>query len=337
MTPYKGCATAEGTARLIRRAGWPAWASRLVACLSLTNVGFGTYSGAEDSEADRRQIKALTGYLARGGNVIDTAPNYRNGRSEKCLGRALGRAFDQGLVSRDEVFIGTKAGLLAENSPLAKKFRTGPDNSCYEPDCLRESLLESLARLNLERVDCLFAHNLELLRLDDPSRFPDRYRAMAEAMDGLAAGGLIRAWGISSWFGFRVPENHPGFLGLADLLDVQGRGPVFLQLPLGIWGSEALTGVWQGGRGILRAAREAGLNVFVTSSLLQGELAAVLKRETEAVENAIKFARDAEGVDVLLLGLKSPAHIQSWAKIQSQPPSDLSPWLEQLEAEYFDY
>ena len=333
MTAYKGYATAEGTTRLIQRAGWPAWAYRPVAGLSLTSLGLGTYPGAADSATDRRQIEAITEFLARGGNVIDTAPNYRNGRSEECLGQALGRAIDHGLVSRDEVFIGTKAGLLAENSALAKKFRTGPDNSCYENDCLRESLLESLRRLNLDQVDCLFIHNLELLRLADRSSFLDSYHTIAEALADLMAEGLIRAWGISSWTGFRVPENHPAFLGLTDLLALQGRWPDFLQLPLGIWGSEALTGLWQGGRCILRAAREAGLNVFVNSSLLQGELAVVLNQEAGAVEKAIKFARDADGVDVLLLGLKSPPHIQNWAGIQCQPPSDLSLWLEQLDAE----
>jgi aryl-alcohol dehydrogenase-like predicted oxidoreductase len=333
LTGYPGQATSEGTARLASRSGLPSLAYHQVDGLSLISVGAGTYLGQADDATDKKQIKALENLLASGCNAVDTAPNYRNGRSEKGIGQTLGKLIDLSIIARDEIFVSTKVGLLSEDSPLAKKYKTGMDLSCYDSDCIKESLAQSLLRLNLEQVDCVFVHNLELLKLDNQAGFYQSYQKLAATMGCLVSEGLAGSWGISSWSGFRVPESHRAFLSLADLLTIPGLGPRYLQLPLGIWGSEALTGVWQGGLNIIKAAKRVGLNVMANSSLLQGELLPLFRQVPESAEKAIRFVRDTEGVDVVLLGMKSLEHVMAWKNLQCQPPTDLSAWLEKLDEE----
>jgi len=316
--PAKQYATREGTLRFQARSALPPWASRDVMGLRLAAVGLGTYMGDKDASTDARQVEAVLALLGLGCNLIDCAPNYRGGQAEKSVGAALRRAFDTFVCSRDEIFIATKVGLLPEGSGLAQRFVCGPEGECYEPECALLSLEESLKRLGLTCVDCVFIHNLELLRLQDADQFNSRFRVLANALECAVAEGMTRSWGISSWSGFRVPENHPSHLNLVDLVSPDTPYLRCLQIPLGLWGSEAVTGKWQDGKSILEA--KGDLAVFANSTLRQGALATVLS--DNLVEDAVCFVRDMKNVDAVLLGLKSQPHIQVWQRIQLQKPSD---------------
>ena len=50
----------------------------------------------------------------RGWNVIDTASNYRGGRGERAIGYALTALHDQLGLTREMLFISTKAGFLQD-------------------------------------------------------------------------------------------------------------------------------------------------------------------------------------------------------------------------------
>jgi aryl-alcohol dehydrogenase-like predicted oxidoreductase len=296
----------------------PQWAVHTVFELQLAAVGMGTYLGDEDDATDLLQEKALIDLLTLGCNVIDCAPNYRDGRAELSVGRALSNAFASGIAARDEVFVATKVGLLTEDSPLAQKFVLGPEGSCYEPACVLSSLENSLRQLQLSCVDCVFIHNLELLKLADAEFFTKRFEALAECLEQAVATGLCAAWGISSWSGFRVDGSHTDYLSLKDLRSAQWPHLRYIQLPLGLWGSEAITEVWQDGKTILEVAEDMG--IFANSPLLQGELVSILKQNKISVENAVRFVRDTPGIDVVLLGIKQSSHVQSWKKIQLAKP-----------------
>ena len=58
--------------------------------------------------------KSLEFGLMRGINVIDTAQNYRNGRSENVVGKVIKKLEGGGSFNRKDIFISTKAGLLSE-------------------------------------------------------------------------------------------------------------------------------------------------------------------------------------------------------------------------------
>ena len=297
----------------------PRWARRDVFGLSLCSLGVGTYLGETDDTVDSAQKTALVQLLGKGCNVIDTAPNYRGGRSERCIGEALRLSIEQGAIVRESVFLSTKAGLVPENESLPSECHEGPDRSCFDPLWLEMSVHRSLKRLGLESVDCVFLHNLEFLRMADGKDFLARFAKAAECMETLASQGHIGAWGISSWNGFRVPEDHPEYLSLAELASIKAPHMRFLQLPLGLWGSEAVTGKWQRGKSVLEEAE--GLAVFANSPLLQGELATALAK-AQLVEKAIRFTRDTEGVSVALLGMKRQPHIEAWHKMQYESSPD---------------
>ena len=57
--------------------------------LTLSSIGIGTYLGNWDEETDENYKTAIVKFVESGGNVIDTAANYRFQRSERNIGAAL--------------------------------------------------------------------------------------------------------------------------------------------------------------------------------------------------------------------------------------------------------
>lgn len=116
--PY---ATVAGTARYRARfAHLPAAHFRLRYGLWLGSIGLGTYLEPGGLQADetglRGYVPAVQQALELGCNVLDTASNYRGGRSEAEVGRALRAAIDAGRVARDEVLVCTKGGYLTRGA-----------------------------------------------------------------------------------------------------------------------------------------------------------------------------------------------------------------------------
>ncbi len=112
-TAIGGRATGEGTGRyrgrfmgrvsedyFLETRGW--WVS---------SIGIGTYLGDPCEEDDTAYRDAVAATVRAGGNVIDTAINYRLQRSERSVGAALGILRDEG-YGRDEIVIATKGGFL---------------------------------------------------------------------------------------------------------------------------------------------------------------------------------------------------------------------------------
>ena len=93
-------------------------------------IGIGTFMiSPEDTE------KAVYAALKLGYRMIDTANAYMN---EEAVGKALNKAFEEGIVTREEVFVSTKLW-----------------PSLYEN---RNAVDDTLARLGLDYVDLLFIH-----------------------------------------------------------------------------------------------------------------------------------------------------------------------------------
>ncbi|MEO1039932.1 MAG: aldo/keto reductase [Pseudomonadota bacterium] len=111
-----------------------------------SRLGFGV-SGAHGTPLVRRRdtIVLIHDAFEQGVRVFDTAPAYGAGEAEARLGLALRD------LSRDAVFISTKAGLFS--SGLVRRSRD------FSPDAIEQSVLASLARLGVEGVDALFLHS----------------------------------------------------------------------------------------------------------------------------------------------------------------------------------
>ncbi|NUO06318.1 MAG: aldo/keto reductase [Candidatus Brocadia sinica] len=57
--------------------------------LQASSIGIGTYLGKEDDRTDELYLDAITRAVEQGCNVIDTAINYREMKSERVVGRAV--------------------------------------------------------------------------------------------------------------------------------------------------------------------------------------------------------------------------------------------------------
>src|SRR5215469_4437741 len=198
-------ATSEGTARYIDRfaAYRDAGFYRTVFDLKISTLGIGTYLGNADDEADYAYIDALIAAAENGVNLFDTAVNYRNQRSERCVGAALKQ------LQRDEIVVCTKAGFLTPGA-VPKSLRpedvVGRMHS-MAPDFLDTQIACSLANLDIETIDVFYLHNPETqLGFVTRVEFDERIRRAFAKLEELVDRQKIRWYGAATWEGFRKKD-----------------------------------------------------------------------------------------------------------------------------------
>ncbi len=126
-------------------------------------LGIGTYA-LSDSQAEDSTYWALKA----GFRLIDTARIYGN---EAGVGRGLRRAIDEGIVTREEVFITTKM--------WTSDFSNGD-----------AAIDASLQRLGVDYIDLMILHHSQ------PRNDVNAYQAMERA----AAAGKLRSIGLSNYY-----------------------------------------------------------------------------------------------------------------------------------------
>lgn len=122
-------------------------------------------------------------YIKNGGNLIDTARMYVDGKSEETIGRYIAK---RGL--KNKLFVSTKAAY--------------PDGEKLEINRLNREEIESdadksLKALGVDIIDILWLHR------DDPSVTVEQ---VADAMDEIIKKGKVRYWGVSNWTAKRLDE-----------------------------------------------------------------------------------------------------------------------------------
>ncbi|AGN01790.1 aldo/keto reductase [Salinarchaeum sp. Harcht-Bsk1] len=198
------------------------------------------------------------------------------------------------------------------------------------PAFLDDQLDRSLANLGLDTIDLYYVHNPET-QLDVRSREAvyDQLEAAFERLEERRAEGDIRAYGVASWDAFRVPPEHDSHLSLPEVIQrarraaetagAQTTGFRAIQLPFNAEMADAFTvAAHEGPEGMqsaLHFAQDAGLSVFTSASIGQGELAegvpehvAVRVEGDTPAQRAINFARSAPGVTSSLVGASSREH-----------------------------
>src|SRR5215472_5672318 len=231
--------------------------------LSFTRLGLGTAPlgnmGRVLSEVEADTV--LEAAWANGVRYIDTAPLYGHGLAEIRVGRALrGRR-------RDDVSLSTKVGRLL--SPC----RPGDEGSGiylatppfkvtfdYGYDGVMNSFEASLARLEVDRVDVLFVHDLEPGAHGATQTYEARWSELTHggwrALDDLRATGAVAAIGMG------VNQAQPCERMLAeldpDLFLLAGRYTLLEQAPL---------------HGLLPACERRGVGVVVGGPFNSGVLA----------------------------------------------------------------
>ena len=351
-----GRATIEGTRRFASRSAAAPGHFRESTGLSLSSLGLGTYLGEEDAGTDRGYEASVQAALEFRVNVFDTAINYRGQKSERSIGRALSKAFSDGIASRDEVFVSTKGGYLPHDAEDPRDPRQYAREEfaacgvspaeiaagvhCMAPAYLANQLDKSRRNLGLDTVDLYYLHNVETqLSAVDRKTFRGRLTAAAAFLEEAAGRGLIGAWGLATWNGLRVPPEHPEHLSLSETLEiaseVAGERHHFraVQLPFNLGMAQALVYRSQetaaGRLPALAAAEHLGLAGFGSASLLQGRLAAGLPEDLReafpecdtAARTALQFARSAPGITTALSGVSSPTHAADNFGLSRVPPA----------------
>ena len=159
--------------------------------------------GCDNQTSDIHAFAMFDYFYGEGGRVFDTAYIYNNGMGDKYLGNWI-----------------NSRGVQEEVIVLGKGAHT-PD---CRPECIRPQIIESLERLNLDKIDiyCLHRDNNDI----SVSEFID-------ALDEIKAEGLVNKIGASNWKlkrfkqarDFALQENKEPFtilsnnFSLAEMID----------------------------------------------------------------------------------------------------------------------
>ncbi|TAM80112.1 MAG: aldo/keto reductase [Acidobacteria bacterium] len=356
-----GHATPEGTARYCQR-----HADRLPGHyrqsrgLWLSSIGLGTYLGDPTDAVDKQYTQAVLQVARAGVNVFDTAVNYRHMHSERAIGRAVSELISSGAIQRDEFLLATKGGFLGYDSKepddpsayfQARLVRTGlvkPEEivaGCHtlSPRYLDHQIDVSRGNLGVGAIDLYYLHNPETqLREVSHEEFLRRLRLAIVVLEQAVADGKIRMYGTATWNGFRVQPGSQEAISLEEILgvarEVGGQNHHFgaIQLPFNIAMPEALAANTQASNGRLvpplQIAREHGLIVFSSATLLQGHLSKGLPAgivqsipgfATDA-QRAIQFVRSTPGITCALVGMSRHEHLEENLAAALRPPLSLA-------------
>lgn len=203
-----------------------------------SSVGIGTYLGASNEQTDHLVTDAIVESVRGGINLIDSALIYRNCRGERSVQKAINYLIHSKVVSRDELVICTKGGVLPCETPEDfKQFYhhyiesddstikdediitiDGKGYHCIHPDYLEKQIDQSLENLGLETIDIYYIHNPEMLLYKIESDvFYHRLKLAFEVLENAVENGKISTYGLATWDGFRVLENSQTYLNLAKI------------------------------------------------------------------------------------------------------------------------
>ncbi|MGI6004105.1 MAG: NADH-dependent methylglyoxal reductase [Christensenellales bacterium] len=183
------------TGRDISRIGLGTWA-----------IGGGPAWGGDNALQD--SLDVIRSSPAIGVNLIDTAPAYNFGSSEKLLGQALAQ------MKREEVAIITKCGITWTRE--GSLFNKVGDTQLYKnlsKDSIMEEFEQSLERLGIDYVDIYMTHWQSV----EPFFTP--ISETMDALNELKSKGLIKGIGAANV----TPEHIREYVKYGQLDIVQGK------------------------------------------------------------------------------------------------------------------
>ncbi len=268
-------------------------------------MGLGTLTWGRDTD-EHDAAEQLRNFLDAGGNLLDTAGSYGEGRSEEVIGDLL-----SGEASREDVVISTKSGV-----------RGGEVDSSRGN--LIASLDASLKRLRTDYVDLWFI------------QAPDPHTPITESVSALryaVSTGRARYVGLSNFPAWQTAQvatllgSDPGLAAAQVEYSLLARDceiellPAAEGLGLGVLAWSAL------GRGVLTGkyrhsvpadsrAASPHLRGFVdpylthqARSVVEAVHAAAEGLGRTAAEVALAWTRDCPGVSSALIGARTPAQL----------------------------
>jgi D-threo-aldose 1-dehydrogenase len=279
-------------------------------------IGLGTAPLAALDEA--QAVATVEAAIQHGITLVDTAPMYGSGKSERYVGAAL-----RG-VPRDSYLLSTKVGRVVVDDQWVFD---------YSKDGVRRSIEDSLRRLGLDRVDILLMH-------DPDDHYQEALENAYPVLDELRSQGVIGALGA----GMNQWEMEQRFANNAtiDCFLLAGRYTLLEQRSLGFLQRcrEQGIAIMLGGvfnSGILAGGSASGATHNYTTP--PPEVLAQVARIEDVCDRhgvalpaaALQFARANPAITTLLFGAQSPVEIA--ANIQLLQAIIPAAFWEELRAE----
>lgn len=180
--------------------------------IQISKMGLGTWAiGGGPAWTDLDEgvcIDTIVKAIDSGINLIDTAPGYNFGNSEKIVGKALKK------VDREKVILMTKCGIVWNRT--GSLFNKVGDRQLYKnlsPESIREEIEESLRRLQTDYIDIYMTH----WQAVEPFFTP--ISETMEVLNELKAEGKIKAIGAANV----TPEHIKEYVKYGELDIVQGK------------------------------------------------------------------------------------------------------------------
>ena len=325
--------------------------------LILSSIGMGTYLGDLSKEDDTDIENALyESVKSHAINVIDSAINYRAMKSEKSIGRSITRLVNDGIISRDEIFVSTKNGYITNDGDypmldvweyiqrmyistgIIKAEDISSGYNVLKPAYIEKCIERSRFNLKLDTLDLVYVHNAFESWHQDVSKdkFFDMLSKVFEIYEKFRSENKIRYYGMATWTCFRVSEENKEYLSLAEVYNIAksiggvDHGFRFIQLPYNLAYSEALFLKNQNVGNekkltILEAAKKLKIGVFSSVPLLQGKLIQTKIPDyseglTDPIMKLVQIIRSSPSIIAPLIGQKKMDHVNNNNKISEVRP-----------------
>lgn len=223
----------------------------VVSPLALGTMTFGAPTWGADENVSRDIFEA---YRDVGGNFIDTADIYSDGKSEEMVGR-----FMAATGSRDDIVLATKFGFNASASPLSARqsARGNPNAGGVGAKNIHRALEASLRRLGTGHIDLYWMHIWDGVT---------PVEEIVQTLGDLVKSGKIRYYALS---------DMPAWLAAKAATVANERrtpGPVAMQLEYSLVARDIE-------REHIPAARDSGMAIVPWSPLAGGFLTGKYNRE----------------------------------------------------------
>ncbi|MDF2512562.1 MAG: aldo/keto reductase [Herbinix sp.] len=181
--------------------------------IEISQIGLGTWAigggPAWGGDKDRTEcIKTIQEAPQLGINLIDTAPGYNFGNSEKIVGEAIKD------IRREDIVVITKCGIVWKRE--GSLFNKVGDTQLYKnlsKESIREEIKESLERLGIGYIDIYMTHWQSV----EPFFTP--ISETMEVLNELKEEGLIKAIGAAN----ATPDHIREYIKYGELDIVQGK------------------------------------------------------------------------------------------------------------------
>jgi aryl-alcohol dehydrogenase-like predicted oxidoreductase len=291
----------------------------------VSELGFGAWplGGGWGAQSDVDSLSALARFMELGGNFIDTAQVYGDGRSEQLIASALQRR-----SGADPIYVATKIPPAPGLWPPSPYDRI---EDRYGAAYLQQRLERSLRAL---RTDCI-----DLVQLHTWTRAWNRNPLALEVLEKFRREGKLRAIGIST------PEHDQNSLvelmrlgrldavqliynifdqePQAELLPTAAQHAVAVIVRVAL-DEGALTEKFgthtRFADGDFRLQYFAGDRVERTAGRVARIREAIAGEEPDLAVAALKFALKPEAVSVVIPGMRNPAQVQANLAVSALPP-----------------